>query len=87
MNTNSKKEGFLHAKKKTTIAAQQTGLGAGQRMLRKGYDHAHVFVRGLGVGRINGIKGISMSGMKVVAITDRTPILEKGPRPKNIRRI
>lgn len=87
MGTNSKKEGFLHAKKKTSIAAQTTGFAAGQRLLRRGIKQARVVVKGLGVGRINGAKGIAQSGVKVISITDRTPIKEKGPRPKKLRRV
>lgn len=66
------KEGFRNAKKSTTVAAQATGMSLGAKMIRKGYTDIRVRVRGTGAGRFPSIKGLEMSGLNIVSITDAT---------------
>ncbi|CAD6191615.1 unnamed protein product [Caenorhabditis auriculariae] len=85
--TSCRLEGFKNARKKTTIAGQTTGVAAGQRLVRRGVTTVRVQVKGLGPGRMTCVKGLTVAGVKVVSITDHTPLAELGPRPKKIRRI
>lgn len=43
--TSCRLEGFKHARKKTTIAGQTTGVAAGQRLVRRGVRTVRVQVR------------------------------------------
>ncbi|KAI6205174.1 hypothetical protein M3Y94_00762700 [Aphelenchoides besseyi] len=85
--TSCRLEGFKHARKKTTIAGQTTGLAAGQRLLRRGINAVRVMIKGIGPGRMSSVKGIAVSGVNVVSITDRTLLPEIGPRPRKVRRV
>uniref|UniRef100_A0A1I7XM20 SET domain-containing protein n=1 Tax=Heterorhabditis bacteriophora TaxID=37862 RepID=A0A1I7XM20_HETBA len=85
--TSCRLEGFVNARKKTTIAGQTTGVAAGQRLMRRGIGTVRVQVKGLGPGRITCIKGLTVAGVNVVSITDHTPVPELGPRPRKIRRV
>ncbi|KJH49305.1 ribosomal protein S11 [Dictyocaulus viviparus] len=85
--TSCRLEGFKHARKKTTIAGQTTGVAAGQRLLRRGIRTVRVQVKGLGPGRMTCVKGLAVAGVNVVSITDHTPLKELGPRPRKIRRV
>ncbi|KAL6741998.1 hypothetical protein Aduo_015198 [Ancylostoma duodenale] len=85
--TSCRLEGFKHARKKTTIAGQTTGVAAGQRLVRRGVRTVRVQVKGLGPGRMTCVKGLTVAGVRVVSITDHTPLKELGPRPRKIRRV
>ncbi|CAL2044602.1 unnamed protein product [Caenorhabditis brenneri] len=85
--TSCRLEGFKNARKKTTIAGQTTGVAAGQRLVRRGIRTVRVQVKGLGPGRMTCVKGLTVAGVRVVSITDHTPLCELGPRPRKIRRI
>ncbi|XGW02875.1 hypothetical protein V3C99_014701 [Haemonchus contortus] len=85
--TSCRLEGFKHARKKTTIAGQTTGVAAGQRLVRRGVRTVRVQVKGLGPGRMTCVKGLTVAGVHVVSITDHTPLKELGPRPRKIRRV
>uniref|UniRef100_A0A7E4VJP2 30S ribosomal protein S11, chloroplastic n=1 Tax=Panagrellus redivivus TaxID=6233 RepID=A0A7E4VJP2_PANRE len=85
--TSCRLEGFKNARKKTNIAGQTTGVAAGQRLLRRGINTVRVIVKGIGPGRITSVHGLSVAGVNVVSITDRTPLIELGPRPRKIRRV
>ncbi|KAI6226435.1 hypothetical protein M3Y99_01293900 [Aphelenchoides fujianensis] len=82
--TSCRLEGFKHARKKTTIAGQTTGMAAGQRLLRRGIQAIRVMVKGIGPGRMTAVKGMAVAGVNVISITDRTPLPELGPRPRQI---
>ncbi|VDL87394.1 unnamed protein product [Nippostrongylus brasiliensis] len=84
--TSCRLEGFKHARKKTTIAGQTTGVAAGQRLVRRGVRTVRVQAKGLGPGRMTCVKGLTVAGVHVVSITDHTPLKELGPRPRKIRR-
>ncbi|KAF2366615.1 Ribosomal protein S11 [Trinorchestia longiramus] len=88
MNRSCRSEGFRHARKKTTIAAQATGMSLGTLMMQAGIKTVRAAIRGMGPGRIAGIKGIALSGVNVVAIADVTEInYTNDPRPKKLRRV
>lgn len=87
MYTSCRNEGFKNARKKTTIAGQTTGVAAGQRLLRRGINTVRIIVKGIGPGRASSVQGLATAGVKVISITDRTPLIELGPRPRKMRRV
>ncbi|XP_024001200.2 small ribosomal subunit protein uS11m [Salvelinus sp. IW2-2015] len=80
-------EGFKNVKKSTPIAAQTAGISAAAKATVVGVTFVRVLVKGLGPGRLSAIKGLTMGGLKVVSITDNTPVPHNGCRPRNARRI
>ncbi|GBM99350.1 28S ribosomal protein S11, mitochondrial [Araneus ventricosus] len=80
-------EGFLNTKKGTNIAAQATAISFSTRLLRKGFSQVRVSIRGLGPGRMASIKGLEMGGLDIISITDRTPVMFGGNRPRKQRRL
>uniref|UniRef100_A0A0K0FFX2 28S ribosomal protein S11, mitochondrial (inferred by orthology to a human protein) n=1 Tax=Strongyloides venezuelensis TaxID=75913 RepID=A0A0K0FFX2_STRVS len=85
--TSCRLEGFKNAKKKSALAGQTAGEAAGQRLRRRGIQTVRVVVKGLGHGRMSSVLGLATAGIKIVSITDNTPLNELGPRPKKIRRV
>uniref|UniRef100_A0A0N4ZRJ7 30S ribosomal protein S11 n=1 Tax=Parastrongyloides trichosuri TaxID=131310 RepID=A0A0N4ZRJ7_PARTI len=85
--TSCRLEGFKNAKKKSTIAGLTTGVAAGHRLRRRGIHNVRVAVKGLGPGRMTSVRGLADAGIKVISITDNTPLNELGPRPRKIRRV
>nr|CAG4642057.1 EOG090X0DZ9 [Eurycercus lamellatus] len=82
------KEGFKNTREGTNIAAQATALTFAMKSLKLGMKTVRVTVRGLGPGRMAAIKGLTMGGMNVVSISDRTPISwVMRQRPKKQRRL
>ncbi|CAL4142061.1 unnamed protein product, partial [Meganyctiphanes norvegica] len=76
-------EGFKNTRKGTNIAAQATAISLATRALDRGIKNVRVTIKGLGPGRISALKGLTMGGINVVSITDRTPISWNcNPRPR-----
>ncbi|GAP61887.1 small subunit ribosomal protein S11 [Ardenticatena maritima] len=65
------------------MAAQQAAEAAMQHGLRE----VDVFVKGPGPGRESAIRALMQAGLKVVSITDVTPIPHNGCRPPKKRRV
>ncbi|KAJ8412948.1 hypothetical protein AAFF_G00105300 [Aldrovandia affinis] len=80
-------EGFKNVKKSTPIAAQTAGISAAAKAQAKGVRFVRVLLKGLGPGRQSAVKGLTMGGLKVVSITDNTPVPHNGCRPRKARRI
>ena len=76
------RNGFKNCRKGTTVAAQVTGEVMASQMLKMGYNTIRVCIRGLGPGRVEGVKAIAKSGVTVVSISDTTPYDEYPPRPR-----
>jgi len=85
--TSASLEGFKNCKKKTTVAGQATGVAAGLKALRRGYETVRCVIKGLGPGRLTAIKGMAMTGVNIVSISDFTPLPEKGPRARGPRHL
>lgn len=77
----------MHARKKTIIAGQTTGVAAGQKLLRRGVQTVRIVLRGIGPGRMSSVKGIATAGVQVISISDRSWLPELGPRPRKARRV
>ncbi|EFN79273.1 30S ribosomal protein S11, chloroplastic [Harpegnathos saltator] len=80
-------EGFKNARKGTNIAAQQAALTLGHRIREYGIESVRIRVQGIGAGRMSSIKGLSMTGLKIVSITDDTRVSWNPPRPRKQRRV
>ncbi|MBK9272513.1 MAG: 30S ribosomal protein S11 [Saprospiraceae bacterium] len=81
------KAGFRGSKKNTPYAAQLSANSAAMVAYDAGMRSAEVFVKGPGSGREAAIRAIDSSGIKVLKITDITPIPHNGCRPPKQRRI
>lgn len=58
-----------------------------QQAIEKGLNTVRVRVRGLGPGRMAAIKGLQLSGVQIVSITDATRVSPNPPRPRKQRRL
>ena len=47
----------------------------------------HLFLKGVGSGRNAVAKGLQISGLKVLTVTDKTPVPYNGCRPCKRRRV
>ncbi|HQX44188.1 MAG: 30S ribosomal protein S11 [Saprospiraceae bacterium] len=81
------KSGFKGSKKNTPYAAQLSANDAAGVAFEAGMRSAEVFVKGPGSGREAAIRAIDATGIKVLKITDLTPIPHNGCRPPKHRRI
>ncbi|MEP7195766.1 MAG: 30S ribosomal protein S11 [Saprospiraceae bacterium] len=81
------KAGFKGSKKNTPYAAQLAASDAAGVAFDAGMRSTEVFVKGPGAGRESAIRAIDARGIKVLKITDLTPIPHNGCRPPKQRRI
>jgi small subunit ribosomal protein S11 len=79
--------GFKGAKKATPYAAQVSAEGAATKAKVFGLENVHVFVKGVGSGREQAIRGLIAGGIDIKSITDLTPITHNGCRPRKGRRV
>lgn len=80
-------EGFKNTRKGTNIAAQATSITFGTKILERGVKWVRVRVQGLGPGRMSSIKGLQMSGLNIVSITDNTKVSWNPPRARKKRKL
>ena len=52
-----------------------------------GIEKVNVYLKGVGPGREQAIRGLNASGLQINTITDITPIPHNGCRPKKKRRV
>jgi len=80
--------GFKGAKKATPYAAQVSAEAAINKALLYGIQKLDVFVKGVGSGRDQAIRGLIGGGsVSLESITDVTPLAHNGCRPRKARRI
>jgi small subunit ribosomal protein S11 len=79
--------GFKGARKATPYAAQVAAENAVQKAKIYGLERAHVFVKGVGNGREQALRGISLNQIDILSITDTTAIPHNGCRKKKARRV
>lgn len=81
------KAGFRGSKKNTPYAAQMAANSAASPAFDGGMRTAEVYVKGPGAGREAAIRAIDSAGIKVLKITDLTPVPHNGCRPPKHRRV
>lgn len=79
--------GFRGARKATPYAAQVAAESAVAKARAVGIEKVHVFVKGVGSGREQAVRGLNSSGLHIISINDVTPIPHNGCRPKKKRRV
>lgn len=79
--------GFKGARKATPYAAQVSAENAAEKAKVYGLEEVHVFVKGVGSGREQAIRGLSAKGLNILTISDVTPIPHNGCRKKKQRRV
>ncbi len=79
--------GFKGAKKSSPFAARQAAQQAAKDARDNGMREVHVFVKGPGPGREAAIRALQAGGLRVLSITDVTPIPHNGCRPPKKRRV
>ncbi|MFA6550364.1 MAG: 30S ribosomal protein S11 [Candidatus Gracilibacteria bacterium] len=79
--------GFKGARKSTPYAAQVAAETATGKAKIFGLEKVNVYVRGIGPGREQAIRGLHIAGLSLETITDLTPIPHNGCRQKKARRV
>ncbi|MFA6992334.1 MAG: 30S ribosomal protein S11 [Candidatus Gracilibacteria bacterium] len=79
--------GFKGTRKSTPYAAQIAAENAAEKAKVFGLEKVHIFVKGLGNGREQAIRGLVSKGLDVISITDTTPVPHNGCRKRKARRV
>jgi small subunit ribosomal protein S11 len=79
--------GFKGSRKSTPFAARQAAERAAREARDNGMVEVDVFVKGPGPGREAAIRSLQAAGLKILSITDVTPIPHNGCRPPKKRRV
>lgn len=85
--SSSGSSGFKGARKSTPYAAQVSAENAVEKAKAFGLENVHVFIKGVGTGREQAIRGLVSSGLNIISISDITPIPHNGCRKKKARRV
>ena len=79
--------GFKGSRKSTPYAAKVTADKAVEKVLAFGVKTASVYIKGIGPGREQALRGLQGAGLDFDRIVDITPIPHGGCRPKRRRRV
>ena len=79
--------GFKGTRKATPYAAQVAAENAVGKAQAFGLERVNVFIKGVGGGREQALRGLHSSGLQIETITDLTGIPHNGCRPKKKRRV
>ena len=79
--------GFKGSRKSTPFAARLAAEQAIKTAMSMGLQEVHVYVKGPGPGRESAIRAVQALGLRVIAITDTTPVPHNGCRPPKKRRV
>lgn len=79
--------GFKGSRKSTPFAAQVAAETAGRAAQDCGIKNLEVLIRGPGPGRESSVRALNALGIKILSISDVTPIPHNGCRPPKRRRI
>lgn len=81
------KSGFKGTKKSTPYAAQISAQNAAEAAKAFGMENVKVFVKGVGPGREQSIRGLHAGGLEIETISDATPMPHNGCRVRKARRV
>ncbi len=79
--------GFKGSRKSTPFAARLAAEQAIKAAMAMGLQEAQVFVKGPGPGRESAMRAVQALGLKVLSISDVTPVPHNGCRPPKKRRV
>lgn len=79
--------GFKGSRKSTPYAAQVAAQNATKQAMGLGMREVDAYIKGPGPGREAALRAIQSMGMKLLSITDVTPIPHNGCRPPKRRRV
>ncbi len=79
--------GFKGSRKSTPFAARLATEQAVKAAMDMGMRAAHVFVKGPGPGRDASLRALQAMGLKILSISDVTPVPHNGCRPPKKRRV
>ncbi len=74
--------GFKGARKSTPYAASRVAEDATNKSVKYGLSEVDVFISGPGTGRQMAVKSLRNSGLRILSLSDITPIPHNGCRPK-----
>jgi small subunit ribosomal protein S11 len=80
-------QGFKGSRKSTPFAAQVAAENAGRAAQECGTKNLDVRIKGPGPGRESSVRALNALGIKVLSISDITPMPHNGCRPPKKRRI
>jgi small subunit ribosomal protein S11 len=79
--------GFKGSRKSTPFAARLAAEQAIKTAQSMGLQEVEIIIKGPGPGRESAIRAVQAAGLKVTAITDKTPVPHNGCRPRKKRRV
>ncbi|MBN2550600.1 MAG: 30S ribosomal protein S11 [Anaerolineales bacterium] len=79
--------GFKGSRKSTPFAARLAAEQAIKAAMAMGLQEVELFVKGPGPGRESAIRAVQSLGLKVISISDITPVPHNGCRPPKKRRV
>lgn len=79
--------GFKGSKKGTPYAAQMAAESAAEKAKVYGFEKADIFVKGVGHGREQALRGLIAQGINILRIVDTTPVPHNGCRQPRVRRV
>ena len=79
--------GFRGSRKSTPFAAQVAAEAAGRVAIEYGIKNLDVRIKGPGPGRESSVRALNALGIKILSISDVTPVPHNGCRPPKKRRI
>ena len=79
--------GFKGSRKSTPYAATVTAEKLMETAAPYGVKKVQIFIKGVGTGREQAIRGLQAAGLELEAIYDVTPMAHNGCRKKKARRV
>lgn len=79
--------GFKGSRKSTPYAATVTAEKLMEKASPYGVSKVKVFIKGVGTGREQAVRGLQAAGLELLAIFDTTPMAHNGCRKKKARRV
>ena len=79
--------GFKGSRKSTPFAARLAAEQALKAAMSMGIQEVEVFIKGPGPGRESALRAVQNLGIKLISITDVTPVPHNGCRPPKKRRV
>ncbi len=79
--------GFKGTRKSTPYAATMTAEKVVEKVAPYGVERVKVFIKGVGTGREQAVRGLHAAGLELEGIFDTTPFPHNGCRKKKPRRV